>query len=76
MSDEWQPISTAPRDGKTSILVCNARTLDGFHQVVFWENAAQPQCPHNHWSTSDGIVYHEGLFTHWMHLPPPPGAAK
>lgn len=64
----WQPMETFPRDGE-SYLVCDRRILDGFQQVVFFDDEAK-----NRWclSTSDGPTFHFDAFTHWMKLPRPP----
>lgn len=67
--DGWQPIKTAPKD-ETSILVCDRRVGDGFHQVVSWE--PEPKAPGYSWATSDGIAFHETAFTDWRPLPAAP----
>lgn len=68
----WQPIETAPKDG-TEILVSDSRCLDGFMQVVCWDDDR----PDNYsWATSDGPSFHADAFTHWMPLPEPPGDDK
>lgn len=57
--DEWQPISTAPRDGNP-ILAAE----DGYAPyVVEWFDGGQAWIGADH-----GYVYP----THWMHLPAPP----
>lgn len=66
---DWRPIDTAPRDD-SSVLVCDDRTQDGHHQVVFWDETGYGDGPG--WSTSDGPTFHHGAFTHWMPLPAPP----
>jgi hypothetical protein len=74
---QWQPIETAPKDGR-SILLCMGADADGkpidpvafdvFCQVAAW------------WGSEEWIVYcsmvHEPRLhfspTHWMPLPAPP----
>lgn len=66
---EWQPIETAPRDGK-SILV-HAR--DGDMIVAHWEE--QPAFGWSDWADSrTGYRVHKrsAYVTHWMPLPDPP----
>jgi hypothetical protein len=64
---EWQPISTAPKDG-TEFLVYKPTT--GI-TVCLWLDDDHPayegECPHVAWD-------HSGYWdaTHWMPLPPPP----
>lgn len=72
MSDQWQPIETAPKDG-TDILIADCRVGGGFMNVVSYEvNDRAPWV----WHTADGISYHEDAFTHWMSLPNPPQAEE
>ncbi|QPF81705.1 hypothetical protein IC762_12475 [Bradyrhizobium genosp. L] len=68
---DWQPIETFPRDGE-AYLVCDDRLLDGFHQVVFWDDDNDE----TEWrlATSDGPTFHIRAFTHWKRLPVRPGA--
>lgn len=59
---EWRTIDSAPTDGTEILVFCD----DGFvrhYKVVFSSMT-------NHWS--DGIDVYEP--SHWMPLPPPPGA--
>lgn len=58
---EWQPISTAPKDG-TQVLVC--RQFPEFNQIgldLYKENTWWRSSPYNQ-------------PTHWMPLPAPPTA--
>lgn len=65
---EWQPIETAPRDGRDDIILFD--TNSGTSIVASWDqDALDAWC----WMTLDGPHYHEDAFTHWMPLPPPPG---
>ena len=64
----WRPIASFPKDGEL-YLVCDDRSLDGDHQVVFWdEDLETPFKLH----TPDGPAFHEAAFTHWQPLPPAP----
>ena len=65
MSEAWQPIETAPKDG-TAILVSESR----FIHCVEWNDE------YEWWAVDDNKL---GPFrlrgtapTHWMPLPPPP----
>jgi hypothetical protein len=73
LTDEWQPIETAPRDG-TPILLCHWE--DEYCLVGEW-------WVHGWWSTGpfryapNQIEIRDPIFldfepTHWMPLPPPP----
>lgn len=64
----WRPIASFPKDGEL-YLVCDDRSLDGDHQVVFWdEDLETPFKLH----TPDGPAFHEAAFTHWQPLPSAP----
>lgn len=65
---EWQPISTAPKDGETRILVWGPHGHE--HMVVCYD--PEPDQPGFPWMTLDGPDYQEAAFTHWMPLPAPP----
>jgi hypothetical protein len=60
---EWQPIETAPKDGR-QILAWDARATD-WYLVVSWNDANG----HWGWTTADGLGYHDQTLTHWMPLP-------
>jgi hypothetical protein len=68
---EWRLMETFPKDGN-AYLVCNAETLDGCHQVVFWDDERAEK---DLWCLTipDGPTFHRNAFTHWMELPRPPG---
>lgn len=72
MTQAWQPIDTAPKDG-TSVLVSDGRASGGFMNVVAYELDDRGPWV---WHTNDGISYHAEAFTHWMPLPAPPEAAR
>lgn len=58
---EWQPIETAPRDGRTVLIFTN-------RPIRQWAIARWIGAPHNHW----GDGYERWDATHWMPLPEPP----
>lgn len=67
----WQPIATAPRDGR-SILVCSNRIMD-WMQVVAWDDETSAKHDGYGWIIDDSSCsYGDGNFTHWMLLPDPP----
>ena len=61
---EWQPIETAPKDGKRFLAV----DQDGAIGVVWWNPKEQMledlQC----------LIDDDGMVTHWMPLPAAPNA--
>jgi hypothetical protein len=62
MSFEWQPISTAPKDG-TSILIFEAQVgTSGVVRVSRWRNDTIPS----------GWAGAENAPSHWLPLPLPP----
>jgi hypothetical protein len=62
MSFEWQPISTAPRDG-TSILIFEAQVgAVGVVRVSRWRDDTIP----NGWAGAENVP------SHWLPLPLPP----
>ncbi len=66
--DEWQPIGTAPKDGKDILVGWHSDHYERF----IWTRAGQVK----------GIWYHSGgtgvvcYPTHWMPLPEPPAALE
>jgi hypothetical protein len=68
---QWQPIETAPKDGTEIWLFCP----DEQPQQVAGYWAADPNGPY--WAYCEQLVMDvagEAFPTHWMPLPPPPGA--
>jgi hypothetical protein len=69
LTDEWQPIETAPRDGVTFLAI---RSAPGEYctnpSLICWNSF------HNEWA--DNFAWDARLVkfqpTHWMPLPPPP----
>jgi hypothetical protein len=72
MSDKWQPIETAPRDG-TAILVCYAQHYEsnGFLPVaVRWRTYHPNSQGKYEFRDSSGTKIR--AITHWMPLPEAP----
>ena len=71
MSDKWQPIETAPKDG-TQILVWSPYR----HTCVTWYSGQYDDQPHGwiDWFTGKeyGGNWYAHKATHWMPLPDPP----
>lgn len=66
---EWQPIETAPQDGKTK-LILGAWSTDGEESTVS-VLALEPEA----WGQKPRAVFGMGMIfypTHWMPLPEPP----
>lgn len=63
----WQPIETAPKDGRLLLLATTSAVITGF-----WLDNSKTQSPWEGWSTS-GKPF-RGPPTHWMPLPAPPAA--
>lgn len=59
---DWQPISTAPKDG-TRIIVAVKRRVIG---VSFWLPSS------GQWWSQETARSMREPFSHWMPLPPPP----
>ena len=60
--DHWQPIETAPKDGR-EVLVAVGKSYTGGVLVAFW-------CEHDEaWNDWDRDIWEP---THWMPLPGPP----
>jgi hypothetical protein len=72
MSEEWQKIETAPRDG-TTILVYSPSTFDGDEEVVIC-CALYDRRDFHPWKVDDGRNLPKlWVFpTHWRPLPEPP----
>jgi hypothetical protein len=62
---EWQPIDSAPKDGKKVLIYANLAS--GFH--VQEASHAGTYGDADMWLTSVGFVYN---VAHWMPLPTPP----
>ena len=76
MSGGWQPIETAPRDGREVDLWASRgfRYPDAAWDIV--EYADQDQQDHHGWvdSNTHGSIEEFGPYTHWMPQPSPPEA--
>lgn len=86
---QWQPIDTAPKDGRKVILFYRNSHNRPRTVMARWltdEQAAETdadgvgleggwyECIDN-WNDYTEVAIHEGEPTHWMPLPPPPSAA-
>lgn len=60
---EWRPIETAPRDGTPVLVIWKAYLPEVVCAVVMWDG--------DQWREADDIVSGP---THWLPLPPAPGA--
>lgn len=62
----WQPIETAPKDGRYILLFDPSASPD--HRVVRAHF-------NDYWETADGTTWLDNV-THWMPLPDPPEASS
>lgn len=62
LAHEWQPIETAPRDGRAYLVVDEIVDMGHRAQIAFWSGA---------WLSTDGKKRTLNP-THWMPLPEPP----
>jgi predicted lipoprotein with Yx(FWY)xxD motif len=70
MLDEWQPMTTAPRDGTRVLAYAAEDAADTQPQIVKWKDGM--------WIIAwDGETWRYGEpFTHWMPLPEPPASRQ
>jgi hypothetical protein len=69
---QWQPIETAPRDGRMLLLYpssCWTEDTEFDYEVSYWD---RDTAAFNQFSNPDDFTG----FTHWMALPPKPGLAE
>ncbi len=59
---DWQPIATAPKDGRTILGWCEQS--QALHPI-YWEG--------NEWRDHEECIGTEGKPTHWLEIPQPPG---
>lgn len=64
--NNWQPIETAPKDGRWLLL---HRADINITIVAQWDDESEPGYD---WLTLDGPHYCDTFPTHWMPLPEPP----
>jgi hypothetical protein len=70
--DDWQPINTAPRDGRTILAYLPAHAGLPTRQdvvAVFWDAACG-------WATAYSGACLDAEPTYWMRLPDPPAAVE
>jgi hypothetical protein len=72
MSDAWQPIETAPRDGTRILVWWRGRRSQTMVRI---SRCTQPHGSPYVWVT-DGTGRDTLEPTHWMPLPPPPEGAR
>lgn len=68
MTNEWQPIETAPRDGTAVLLYCPTFYFGPGVYLGWWEGTHFECC-------TEGQTlgpYSDNGATHWMPLPAPP----
>jgi len=69
MTNEWQPIETAPKDGKWVLVYVNAWGRHEF-AVCFFRDDKWVYVDSNFEDINEDIEF--GAPTHWMPLPEPP----
>ena len=74
---QWQPIETAPRDGK---LILAHNSIMGVTCIVGWDKGREDDEPH--WSDvpnrnqAESFWFNGNYFSHWMPLPQRPDTIK
>ena len=74
---KWQPIETAPRDGK---LILAHNSIMGVTCIVGWDKGREDDEPH--WSDvpnrnqAESFWFNGNYFSHWMPLPQHPNTIK
>jgi len=71
--NEWQPIETAPTNGRSVLLALSSKHVT----VGRWEPQQFHKTPRPYWSTERGWLFgiswdRKNQPTHWMPLPDPP----
>ena len=68
---DWQPIETAPKDGRRILVTCEGRVF-----IATYASGWTPEWVDEgsgYWDASmDSIDYAHFFATHWMPLPTPP----
>jgi hypothetical protein len=86
MSEAWQPIETAPKDGTVVLLCRDKRVTAGHWEPERWPTAAEHhsttgeylgqfetgECVEAWWYSEDGGFCNKSPPTHWMPFPPAP----
>jgi hypothetical protein len=70
LTDEWQPIGTAPRNGTLVLAACESK-MAAHWQTFRFPYPLKQRWNGVKWEADDGHVY-DPQPTHWMPLPPPP----
>lgn len=65
----WQPIETAPKDGKALLLYVQAPSGYGLMRIGEWEGDDEGE---GVWSISPYCLWRGYEITHWAPLPEPP----
>ncbi len=66
----WQPIETAPKDGRRIIVSCDGRV-----RTAYWTDNGEARRPKPYWyyDSAMGVKWvRNNPPTHWMPLPEPP----
>jgi hypothetical protein len=64
----WQPIETAPKDGRL-ILAANADPAAQNMVVIYWEPGSAAFNVIGHWRASTHEIVTHASITHWLPLP-------
>lgn len=72
MTDGWQPISNAPRDGTDILCVVPQWKAPPALIVLYWQ-ADEYGPPWRDWQ---GHMFEEDKISHWMHIPTAPDGAE
>ena len=77
VTTEWQPIETAPKDGRTIIILGDALTEHAFVDVAFWDAGEGSYRAGPGWFFLEDLCQMNTArnvhgITHWQPLPSPP----
>ncbi len=74
MTDEWQPIESAPKDGQRILLIDTDHDIQVALFGRYYDDEAEMIV--SGWTPNELIYYVDPDFTHWMPLPEPPKKAN